>query len=85
MSDVSRVETTVERTLDLSKSLIMVALVVTAALAWNESVGLLIKSAVGPMLKHQGMYHLGFAVLMTLAVVVMSELGMEAELPIKLE
>ena len=85
MSDLSRVESTVERTVDLSKSLIMVALVVTAALAWNESVGLLIKATVGPMLKNQGMYHLGFAVLVTLAVVVMSEYGMEADLPIKLE
>ena len=85
MSDLSRVESTVERTADLSKSLIMVALVITAALAWNESIGLIIKATVGPVLKNQGMYHLGFAVLVTLAVVVLSDFGMDADLPIKLE
>ena len=85
MSDLSsRVETDVERTFDLSKSLIMVALVITAALAWNDSIGLIIKATVGPALKSQGMYHLGFAVLLTLVVVILSDsFGMEAELPIK--
>ena len=84
MSDLtSRVETDVERTVDLSKSLIMVALVITAALAWNDSIGLIIKATVGPALKNQGMYHLGFAVLVTLVVVILSEsFDMEARLPI---
>ena len=79
----SRVESTVERTFDLSKSLIMVALVIGAAIAWNVTVGLFVKSVAGPVLKNQGMYHIGFAVLMTLAVVVMAEsFDMKAELPI---
>ena len=79
----SRVESTAERTVDLSKSLIMVALVITAALAWNQSLGLILKHYAGSVFKNQGMYHLGFAVLVTVVVVVLSEsFDMKARLPI---
>ena len=79
----SRVESTAERTVDLSKSLIMVALVITAALAWNQSLGLILKHYAGSVFKNQGMYHLGFAVLVTVVISVLSDsFGMEARLPI---
>jgi hypothetical protein len=62
----------------------MVALVITAALAWNQSVGLIFKHYAGSILKNQGMYHLGFAVLVTVVIVFLSEsFGMEADLPIQ--
>ena len=85
MSDLtSRIESTLEHSFDLSKSLIMLALVITAALAWNHSIGLIVKHYAGSVVKNQGMYHLGFAVLVTVVITVLSDsFGMEARLPIK--